>query len=280
MCNVEFNTVSDMEVSTTTDWWDLIKPSLGKDWERVSRLAVADVGDVGSIQYGRVINANRALLDDDMLDLASTVQWIAQHGTPEMTADTIDMLKFTWEQVDAVGQRTKLSLIAQQQRLGKAGAGQYAEIRNAAWREAFVSMRAWVRRYQRLMASNFVAELTPSRLTWEESGWGQMRLIGPNGKKPGEWVVLDLKTNKWHISPDSSVNTKRTAEEIKANAQAEAARIIAQAKLDAEQQIGKARDELRNQVAALAVKGAEQILRREVDPKSHAALLEQLKAEL
>jgi F-type H+-transporting ATPase subunit b len=71
-----------------------------------------------------------------------------------------------------------------------------------------------------------------------------------------------------------------TAEEIKANAQAEAARIIAQAKLDAEQQIGKARDELRNQVAALAVKGAEQILRREVDPKSHAALLEQLKAEL
>lgn len=211
-----FKGFRDGTLSTTTDWWDLIKPSLGKDWERVSRLAVADVGDVGSIQYGRVINANRALLDDDMLDLASTVQWIAQYGTPDMTADTIDMLKFTWEQVDAVGQRTKLNLIAQQQRLGKAGAGQYGEIRNAAWREAFVSMRAWVRRYQRLMASNFVAELTPSRLTWEEGGWGQMQLIGPNGKNPGEWVVRDLKTNKWHISPDSSVNTKRTAEEIKA----------------------------------------------------------------
>lgn len=70
------------------------------------------------------------------------------------------------------------------------------------------------------------------------------------------------------------------AEEIKSNAQAEAARIIAQAKADAEQQVGKARDELRNQVASLAVKGAEQILRREVDPKAHAALLDQLKAEL
>jgi F-type H+-transporting ATPase subunit b len=70
------------------------------------------------------------------------------------------------------------------------------------------------------------------------------------------------------------------AEEIKVNAQAEAARIIAQAKADAEQQVGKARDELRNQVAGLAVKGAEQILRREVDPKAHAALLDQLKAEL
>ena len=70
------------------------------------------------------------------------------------------------------------------------------------------------------------------------------------------------------------------AEEIKANAQAEAARIIAQAKADAEQQVGKARDELRHQVASLAVRGAEQILRREVDPKAQAALLDQLKAEL
>jgi F-type H+-transporting ATPase subunit b len=37
---------------------------------------------------------------------------------------------------------------------------------------------------------------------------------------------------------------------------------------------------LRNEVAALAVKGAEQILRREVDEKAHQALLDQLKAEL
>jgi F-type H+-transporting ATPase subunit b len=37
---------------------------------------------------------------------------------------------------------------------------------------------------------------------------------------------------------------------------------------------------LRDQVASLAVKGAEQILRREVDAKAHADLLGQLKAEL
>jgi len=37
---------------------------------------------------------------------------------------------------------------------------------------------------------------------------------------------------------------------------------------------------LREQVAALAVKGAEQILRREVDAKAHAALLSQLRTEL
>ena len=70
------------------------------------------------------------------------------------------------------------------------------------------------------------------------------------------------------------------ADEIKANAQAEAARIIAQAKADADQQIVKAREALRGEVATLAVKGAEQILKREVDQKAHAELLNQLKAEL
>nr|WP_255779203.1 F0F1 ATP synthase subunit B [Mycetohabitans sp. B5] len=70
------------------------------------------------------------------------------------------------------------------------------------------------------------------------------------------------------------------ADEIKRNAQAEAARIIAQAKAEAEQQVVKVRDALRGDVAALAVKGAEQILKREIDQNAHAELLNQLKAEL
>ena len=70
------------------------------------------------------------------------------------------------------------------------------------------------------------------------------------------------------------------ADEIKANANAEAARIIAQAKADAEQQVNKAREELRAQVAGLAVKGAEQILKREVNAAAHADLLTQLATEL
>jgi F-type H+-transporting ATPase subunit b len=74
---------------------------------------------------------------------------------------------------------------------------------------------------------------------------------------------------------------KRIADaEIKANAQAEANRIIAQAKADAEQQVTKAREELRGQVAGLAVKGAEQILKREVNAAAHADLLSQLAVEL
>ncbi|MEJ2769313.1 F0F1 ATP synthase subunit B [Mycetohabitans sp. B46] len=70
------------------------------------------------------------------------------------------------------------------------------------------------------------------------------------------------------------------ADEIKRNAQAEAARIIAQAKAEAEQQVVKVRDALRGDVAALALKGAEQILKREIDQNAHVELLNQLKAEL
>jgi F-type H+-transporting ATPase subunit b len=69
-------------------------------------------------------------------------------------------------------------------------------------------------------------------------------------------------------------------DDAKKTASEEAARIIAAAKADAEQQVNKARDELRGQVATLAVKGAEQILKREVDAAAHADLLNQLKTEL
>jgi F-type H+-transporting ATPase subunit b len=69
-------------------------------------------------------------------------------------------------------------------------------------------------------------------------------------------------------------------EEAKARATEEGQRIIAAAQADAEQQSTKARDVLRDQVAALAVKGAEQILRKEVNAGVHADLLERLKAEL
>jgi F-type H+-transporting ATPase subunit b len=79
---------------------------------------------------------------------------------------------------------------------------------------------------------------------------------------------------------DAEKRALAVAEEIKANAQAEAARIIAQAKAEAEQQVVKARESLRAEVASLAVKGAEQILKREVDQAAHAELLNQLKAEL
>jgi F-type H+-transporting ATPase subunit b len=69
-------------------------------------------------------------------------------------------------------------------------------------------------------------------------------------------------------------------EEAKARATDEGSKIVAAAKAEAEQQTVKAREALREQVAALAVKGAEQILRKEVNAGVHADLLSRLKTEL
>ena len=69
-------------------------------------------------------------------------------------------------------------------------------------------------------------------------------------------------------------------EDAKSRASEEGAKIVAAARAEAEQEASKARETLREQVAALAVRGAEQILRREVDARTHADLLGQLKAQL
>jgi F-type H+-transporting ATPase subunit b len=69
-------------------------------------------------------------------------------------------------------------------------------------------------------------------------------------------------------------------EEAKAAARGEAERILAAAKADIDQQVARAKEMLREQVAALAVSGAEKILRREVNPETHAELLGRLKKEI
>ena len=69
-------------------------------------------------------------------------------------------------------------------------------------------------------------------------------------------------------------------EEAKGKASVEADKIITAARAEAEQESVKAREVLREQVAGLAVKGAEAILRKEVNAGVHAELLGRLKAEL
>lgn len=69
-------------------------------------------------------------------------------------------------------------------------------------------------------------------------------------------------------------------EEARDAAKAEGAREKAAAKAEIGQEVQRAREILREQVAALAVAGAEKILRREVDARSHADLLEGIKRQL
>jgi F-type H+-transporting ATPase subunit b len=79
---------------------------------------------------------------------------------------------------------------------------------------------------------------------------------------------------------DAERLAQQMIEEAKGRASEEAAKIIAAARAEAEQEAHKARETLREQVAGLAVKGAEQILRKEVDAGVHSELLSRLKAEL
>jgi F-type H+-transporting ATPase subunit b len=79
---------------------------------------------------------------------------------------------------------------------------------------------------------------------------------------------------------DAERRAQGVIEEAKARATDEAAKIVAAAHQEAQAQVIKAREALREEVAALAVKGAEQILKREVNAGVHADLLNRLKAEL
>jgi F-type H+-transporting ATPase subunit b len=63
-------------------------------------------------------------------------------------------------------------------------------------------------------------------------------------------------------------------------AKAEADRIVEAARGEAKQEMQRAKDALRDQVAVLAIAGAEQILKREVNAQAHADLLSQLRARL
>ena len=79
---------------------------------------------------------------------------------------------------------------------------------------------------------------------------------------------------------DAERRAQAMIEEARRKAEETGEGIVAQARAEAEQQLIKAREALRDQVAALAVKGAEAILQREVNAQVHADLLARLKAEL
>jgi len=92
-----------------------------------------------------------------------------------------------------------------------------------------------------------------------------------------------LKQARERASEVISQAEKRVAqmlEEAKTNAKTEGERLIAGAKAEIEQEVSRAREALRDQVAALAVAGAEKILMREINTAAHADLLGQLKKDI
>ena len=98
-------------------------------------------------------------------------------------------------------------------------------------------------------------------------------------KKAGD-NMRDAKAQAAEVLAQAEKRAAQIIEEAKQAAKEEGDRQLAAAQANIEQEANRARESLREQVAALAVAGAEKILRREVNAQTHADLLSQLKAEL
>lgn len=96
-------------------------------------------------------------------------------------------------------------------------------------------------------------------------------------------VVQELHAAKEKASEIIALADKRAGEiveEAKGKAKIESDRIIAGAQSEISQEMIRAKETLREQVSALAVTGAEKILRREIDARTHADMLHTLVNEL
>ena len=69
-------------------------------------------------------------------------------------------------------------------------------------------------------------------------------------------------------------------EEARSTAMSEGQRLVGDARQEAALEQARARDQLRKDVGSLAVAGASRLLEREIDPKAHADLIEQLAREI
>jgi len=100
-----------------------------------------------------------------------------------------------------------------------------------------------------------------------------------SAKQAGE-EISGARGRSAEILAQAEKRASQVIEEAKASAKAEGEREKAAAKAEIQQEVSRAREKLRDQVAALAVAGAEKILRREVDAKAHAELLDAIKKQL
>jgi len=99
-------------------------------------------------------------------------------------------------------------------------------------------------------------------------------------RKQADQAIQEARGRATEILAQAERRASQLIDEAKTAAKAEGDREKAAAKADIQQEVSRAREQLREQVAALAVAGAEKILRREVDAKAHAELLDGIKKQL
>jgi F-type H+-transporting ATPase subunit b len=90
----------------------------------------------------------------------------------------------------------------------------------------------------------------------------------------------EAKSQAQEIINQAQKRANEIVDEAKEGAREEADKIKVAATADIDQQVTAAREQLRKEVSSIALAGAEQILKREVDAKAHAAVLDDLVAQI
>jgi F-type H+-transporting ATPase subunit b len=101
-----------------------------------------------------------------------------------------------------------------------------------------------------------------------------------DAQKQTEVLLREARSRAQEIVAAAEKAAHQRVEESKLQAKTEGERLVAAANAQIQQEVQSAKQQLREQVASLAVSGAEKILRREVDARAHADMLNQLKAQI
>ncbi|MXZ80726.1 MAG: F0F1 ATP synthase subunit B [Gammaproteobacteria bacterium] len=100
------------------------------------------------------------------------------------------------------------------------------------------------------------------------------------GRQKADEVVNQAKEQASEIISKAEKYGSELVEQAKEKAIEEEGRILTAARAEIDTEINRAREVLRHQVGELAVDGARQILKREVDASAHSRLLDDLAAKL
>ena len=106
---------------------------------------------------------------------------------------------------------------------------------------------------------------------------GRRELEEANARK--EEILGEAKKEAADLVGQANQRANQLVEEAKTIAQEEAEKIKVSAQNDIEQSAKRAREELRSEVATLAVAGAEKILNSEIDEKKNSELIDELTKE-
>ena len=98
--------------------------------------------------------------------------------------------------------------------------------------------------------------------------------------KQTDVILKQARERAQELMAQAEKSANQRVEDAKGQAKIEGDRLVAAAHAQIEQEVQAAKARLREQVAALAVAGAEKILKREVDAEAHAEMLSQLKGQL